>query len=142
MLTNRELIQAFYDRIWVAGALDEAQEFFDFEAEASGLMPDLAIGAAEFHEFVEALLSQLKVRRVTLEKTVEQGEWITVMASFEAIVLATGQPISGGGMLMTRIVDGKIREAYNCMDFMGFFEKLGLLPEHSLELCMTGQRLG
>ncbi|MDV7141782.1 ester cyclase [Tropicimonas sp. TH_r6] len=142
MSEKRDLIQAFYDKIWVAGEFEAAETFFDLDAEASGLMPELAIGAAEFHEFVAALLNQLDVRRVSLEKTVEKGDWISVMASFEAMVLATGQTISGSGVLMARIVDGKIEEAYNCMDFMSFFEKLGLLPEHSLELCLTGQRLG
>ncbi|SDK33565.1 SnoaL-like polyketide cyclase [Aliiruegeria lutimaris] len=141
MTGKMELIQAFYDRVWVAGAVEEAEAFFDASAEASGLMPDLEIGGEEFHEFVAALLEQLKVTRVTLEKTVEEGEWISVMATFDATVLMTGQTISGSGMLVARIVDGRIVEAFNCLDFLGLFEKLGLVPENALALCMTGQRL-
>ncbi len=136
------LIQSFYDRVWVQGAVEEAPNFFDTTAEASGLMPDFAIGGPEFHEFVGALLEQLVVTRVTLEKAVEDEDWISVMATFDATVQMTGQSISGGGMLMARIVDGKIVEAFNFIDFLGLFEKMGLVPENALALCMTGQRLG
>ena len=141
MSAKLELLQDFYNRVWVNGAVDEAEGFFDSSAEASGLMPDLAVGGAEFHEFVAALLEQLKVNRVTMEKAVEDGDWISVMATFEANVLMTGQTIEGSGMLMARIVDGKIAEAFNCLDFLGLFEKLGLVPENALALCLTGQRL-
>ncbi|WP_068115109.1 ester cyclase [Tropicimonas marinistellae] len=135
-----DLLQRFYDRVWVEGAIEEAGDFFNTEAEASGLMPELALSAQEFHDFVAALLEMLNVTSVKLEKTVEQGEWLSVMGSFEATLLATGQPIRGGGMLMARIVDGRIVEAFNCMDFLGLFEKLGLVPEHALALGMAGHR--
>ena len=141
MSGNLELLQAFYDRVWVGGAIEQTGGFFDPDAEASGLMPDLAVGGAEFSEFVAALLEQLDVTRVSFEKAVEQGEWIAIMASFDATVLMTGQQITGSGMLMARVVDGKIAEAFNCIDFLGLFEKLGLVPENALALCMTGQRL-
>ena len=141
MSEKLDLLQSFYDRVWVAGAVEEAETFFDGTAEASGLMPDLAIGAQEFHEFVGALLEQLVVNRVTMEKAVEEGDWISVMATYSATVQMTGHEITGSGMLMARICDGKIVEAFNCLDFLGLFEKLGLVPENALALCMTGQRL-
>ena len=103
-------------------------------------MPDLAVDAVEFHEFVAALLEMLDVREVNFAKGVEQDDWIAVMASFDATVLATGQPISGSGMLMARIVDDRIVEAFNCIDFLGLFEKLGLVPEDALALGMAGHR--
>ncbi|MFD0979920.1 ester cyclase [Tropicimonas aquimaris] len=138
MGSKTDLLQGFYDRVWVDGAIDEAGRFFDTSAEASGLMPDLAVGAVEFHEFVAALLEFLDVQRVTFEKTVEQGEWLAVMASFEANVLANGQTITGSGMLMARIVDDRIVEAFNCIDFLGLFEQLGLVPPDALALGMAG----
>ncbi len=141
MSKNLELLQTFYNRVWVDGALEEAGQFFDPAAEASGLMPDLAVGALEFHEFVAALLEMLDVKSVDFQKAVEQDDWLSVMATFEANVLANGQPITGSGMLMVRFENGKIAEAFNCIDFLGFFEKLGLVPENALALCMTGQRL-
>ena len=141
MTSKLDLLQGFYDRVWVEGVVDDAEGFFNPEAEASGLMPDLAVGGEEFRWFVAALLEQLNVTRVTLEKGVEQGEWISVMTTFDADVLATGQQISGSGMLMARIVDDRIVEAFNCIDFLSLLEKLGLVPENALALCMTGQRL-
>ncbi len=141
MLDKSRFVQEFYNRVWVDGAVGEIGHFLDLDAGANGLIPDLAINTAEFPEFVAMLKEMLDVRRVTFEKTVECGEWIAVMATFEATVLATGLTIGGSGMLMARIVDSKIVEAYNCFDFLGLFEKIGLLPENTLALCMTGQRL-
>lgn len=141
MSDKLKLLQDFYNRVWVEGAIDEAGRFFDVNAEASGLMPDLAVGAQEFHEFVASLLELLDCTSVTFQKAVEQDDWLAVMATFDAIVLATGQKITGSGMLMVRIENDKIVEAFNCIDFLGLFEKIGLVPENSLALCMTGQRL-
>ena len=141
MLAKAQFVQEFYDRVWVAGAVGEIGNFLDLKVEANGLMPDLAINTGEFLEFAAMLMEMLDVRRVTLEKAVESGEWIAIMATFEATVLSTEQVIGGSGMLMARIVDSKIVEAYNCFDFLGLFEKIGLLPENTLALCMTGQRL-
>ncbi len=41
-----------------------------------------------------------------------------------------------------RFSENKMVETYNSFDFMSFFEQIGLLPEHSLALCLTGQRIG
>ncbi|PRY26503.1 SnoaL-like polyketide cyclase [Aliiruegeria haliotis] len=141
MSPQLKLLQDFYNRVWVDGDMAAAGEFFMPEAEATGLLSDLAVGAEEFHEFVAALLEMLDVHSVNFQKAVEQDDWISAMASFDATVLTTGQSISGSGMVMVRIRDGKIVEAYNCFDFLSFLEKLGLVPEHALALCMTGQRL-
>ncbi|WP_116131737.1 ester cyclase [Tropicimonas sp. IMCC34043] len=140
-MTNLELLKSFYDRVWIGGAIEEAGDYFDTSAAASGLMPDLAIGPQEFYEFVAPMLEMLEVQSVTFEHAVEQGDWISVMASFEAMVRATGQTITGSGMLMARIEGNKIAEAFNCIDFLGFFERLGLVPPDALALCLTGQRL-
>lgn len=141
-MTKLDLLQRFYDRVWIGGAVAEAGSFFAPAAAAGGLMSDLALGPQEFHDFVAPMLEMLEVRRVTMEKAVEQGDWIAVMASFEATVRATGQQITGSGMLMARVEGDRIAEAFNCFDFLGFFERLGLLPEDALALCLTGQRLG
>jgi hypothetical protein len=135
-----ELLQQFYDRIWVAGAVEEIDRFFKREAEASGLMHELELTAVEFHDFVAALQEIMEVSQVTLEKTIEQGEWISAMGTFEATLRASGRAITGSGMLVARIVDDRIVEAFNCIDFLSLFEKAGLVPENALALGMAGHR--
>jgi len=45
-------------------------------------------------------------------------------------------------MVFCRFKDGQIVEAYNSFDFVGFFEQLGLLPESTIAICMSGQPIG
>lgn len=141
-MTNKaKLLQDFYDRVWISGTIDEAATFFDLDAEAAGLIPGMAINALEFNDFAAALLKHFKVERVTMEKTIENGDWIAVMVKFDGFVRATHDPATGRGMFMSRIVDSKIVEAYNYFDFLSFFETIGLVPENAVALCMAGQRL-
>lgn len=142
MSDKLDLIQSFYDRVWIEGAPEAAIDFFDTDATASGLVPDLAIGGPDFHAYIAALLGMIDIHRISLVQPVEQGEWISVLVRIEATALTTGKAIEGSAMLLARIRGGKIVEAYNCLDFMGLFERLGLLPENSAALCMAGQRLG
>ncbi|SFB74973.1 ester cyclase [Tropicimonas isoalkanivorans] len=135
-----KLLQQFYDRIWVAGAVGEIDRFFNTQVEASGLMHELELTAVEFHDFAVALQEIMEVSQVTLEKTIEQGEWVSAMGTFEATLRASGRTITGSGMLMARIVDDRIVEAFNCVDFLSLFEKSGLLPENALALGMAGHR--
>ncbi|MFV0360401.1 ester cyclase [Tropicimonas sp.] len=141
MSDKLDLLQKFYDRVWVSGAVEEASGFFGISTEASGLLPDLAVGAREFHEFVAALLEMVELSQIKIEKAVEQGDWLAVVATYDATVRATRQRITGNGMVMVQIENGRFVEAYNCIDFLGLFEKVGLVPENALALCMAGQRL-
>ncbi|RYH10282.1 nuclear transport factor 2 family protein [Tropicimonas sp. IMCC6043] len=141
MSDKLDLIQSFYDRVWVEGSPEAADAFFDPEVTANGLVADLAFGGPDFHAFVDALLALIEVRRVTLVQPVEQGEWISVLVHFEASVLASGREVDGSAMLLARIRNNRFLEAYNCLDTIGMFEKMGLLPENSAALCMAGHRL-
>jgi len=42
-------------------------------------------------------------------------------------VAATGRPVSVHGMTMARIADGRIAEGWNCYDFLGLFQQLGMV---------------
>ncbi len=63
-----EIVQEVYDRVRVAGAVEEAGRCVDTNAEASGLMPDLAVHPNEFPEFLAALQQMLNMRRITIAK--------------------------------------------------------------------------
>ena len=59
----------------------------------------------------------------------------------EGYSVATERRAAITGQVMSRLVDGRVAEAYNHFDFISFFEMLGLLPEDTMTLCMTGQRI-
>jgi hypothetical protein len=42
---------------------------------------------------------------------------------------------------MIRIVDGKLTEAYNHWDFLGMFSQLGLLPQQTFEMALSGAKV-
>lgn len=137
-MTNRELIETFFRRVWVGEDLDAIAGLMAPDTEVRGLQDLPQIGPNEFRPFAEATLNQLSEMRITIEKFVENGDWSAALISVKAKARATGEPVRFTGQVMVRCGDDRIQEAYNHMDFVSMNEQLGLMPQHTLSHCLGG----
>ena len=94
---------------------------------------------AGFKRFHSALCAQLANIIITVDKSVEEGEWISVVCTLRAKAQQTGIPVTTTGNVMVRIVDGKLIEAYNHWDFLTLFSALGTLPPRTFETALAGR---
>lgn len=140
-MTKAELLDRWYKRVYIEGDLDAVEMLFTDSTRAEGLMDDLQVGPEDLKVFVAAMLELVEDQGYRIVHTIENGDWISALFDVRAVAVGTMKPVRLSGQIMVRFEGERIAEAYNNWDILGFFEQLGLLPEHSLELGMTGQKI-
>ena len=141
-MEKRDILQEWYQRVWIDADLDAIDQLFSPDTQAQGLLPDLKVGPDDFRELVPMFLDMVEDPKVSLDKVMEDGDWASALYSMRVTNPANGEPVIGSGQLFARFEGDKMVETYNSFDFMSFFEQMGLLPEQSMALCLTGQRIG
>ena len=141
-MEKRDILEEWYRRVWIEADLDAIDQLYSPDTQAQGLLPDLQVGPDDFRELVPMFLDMVEDPTVSLDKVMEDGDWASALYSMRVTNPANGQPVIGSGQLFARFDGDKMVETYNSFDFMSFFEQMGLLPEQSMALCLTGQRIG
>ncbi|CUJ29118.1 ester cyclase [Cognatishimia activa] len=136
-----KLLEQWFQRVWNEADLDAIDDYFSQDTKAGGLMPDMRLGPQDFKDFVPLILALLDDLHIELLNNTENEDWLQSLYKVTALSAATSAPIQVLGQVTVRVENGKIIEAYNCFDFMGFFEQLGQLPEQSIAICLTGGNL-
>lgn len=140
-MSNLDMLKNWYNKVWIEGDLDSVDEFFTPDAEAQGMM-DFMVGPEDFKALVAAMLEQIEDIEITFNRVVETGNWVWVQMSAKAKGKLTAADVEVAGQVMCRFANGKIVESYNQLDFLTLFEKLGLLPENTMALCLAGETIG
>lgn len=137
-MTKRELLEAFYQRVWIGGDTALATEMFATQGKAEGMVTGMAMGGVDFGTIVEAFMALLEEPTYRIDRTVEEGDWLSALVTVEAHAASDGRPVSFNGQIMLRYTDGKVAEAYNHFDYVTLFEQLGLLPQDALVMFLSG----
>ncbi len=140
-MNKKELLETWFRRVWAEEDLDAIDEMMATTTSVCGLRKTPQIGPSEFKEFTKAMLNLMQNTEITIENLVEQGDWATVLMHVSAKNRKNGDPITFSGLAMARIEGDRILEAYNYVDFIGFFEQIGLLPNDTMAQCVTGNQI-
>jgi len=139
MKTHRDVMETWFERVWTQQDASAIDEMFVPDGQARGLGPNVLIGPEGFKQFHSALCSLLSGFVITIDKSVESGEWISAVCTLRASDRNSGAAVLMTGSVMIRIVDEKLTEAYNHWDFIGLFTQLGLLPSGTFEKALSGE---
>ncbi|WP_432447802.1 nuclear transport factor 2 family protein [Aliiroseovarius marinus] len=137
-MTNSDLLRHWYDRIWIDEDLDAIEQVFTPDS-ATMMLLDFALSPEDMRSIALAILAQIRISHVDFLREVEMGDWVWVGYTVNAHRRRDEKPITFSGQVMARFCDGKILESFNQADMIGLFEQLELLPEHTMELCMSGE---
>lgn len=140
-MDKRAFIEKWYTQVWTEENLGAIDQMMAPKAQVHGLLDLPSIGPAEFRGFAEAILQQLKEVSIATPRVIEQGDWISILMEITAKCRKTDTPMQFFGLAMARIEDDKIQEAFNYVDFISMYEKLGLMPEHTMRTCLSGTAL-
>lgn len=141
-MTKLDFLKDWYHRVWVEADLAAIDRYFAPRAGADGILPDGQVGVEDFRALVPALLALIRDLEIDIDRSVETGDWLWAHLTVRAKTAHGVDPIRACGQVMVRIEDGRITEAYNCFDFITFFEQAGLLPQDAFLLLLGGERLG
>lgn len=141
MSGHREVLETWFRKVWAEEDADAISAMMAPDAAARGLGSQAQVGPAEFTGFQKCLLELVSDVEIKIDKSVEDGEWIFSLCSITAKCRRSGKPITSTGTVVVKIVDGKLVEGYNHLDFFSIYEGLGLLPSGSFEQCLCGKSL-
>lgn len=141
MTGNAKLLQEWYDRVWQQGDISAIDTLMRSDITTDGLVPGMQIGPDEFKLLVATLGELIYPPVIKVEKTMEDGDWVSGFITMQAEPRDRATPFTCTAMTFVRFENGRIVEAYNTMDFIRFFESLGLLPADTVALLLSGQPL-
>ena len=88
----------------------------------------------EFKKFHHSFRSAFPDIHISIEEMVSEGDLIVGYCKIKAThtgagfgIKSSGKPVAFEGMLMFRVRDGKVVEAWNSFDFLKMFQQMGVV---------------
>jgi len=138
MPTPDALIRQWFDELWNQGREDTIDRLMAPETMVHGLpTPDgqPLRGPAAFKPFFKAFRSAFPDIRVTVVRTISQGDTVCAHCHTTGTHLtsalgidATGKQVDFWGMCIVRTRGDKLIEGWNCFDFLSMYQQLGVVP--------------
>jgi steroid delta-isomerase-like uncharacterized protein len=130
-------LHRWFEEAWNQGREEAIDEMVDPDVIAYGLTDAEGVpvsGREDFRNFFRNFRSAFPDIHVDIEETIREGDKIGAVCRVTAThkghglgFAATGNRTEFRGILMVRLRDGKIAEAWNYFDFMTLFGQLGVL---------------
>lgn len=140
-MSLREIIETFYAAIWEQKDTDAIAQLLADNATIRGLEEVDIAGQRDFLAFHRMVHEQLDELDIELCQTVEQEEWVACRLRIRARDRTSGKRIDAYAHTMARIVEGRVVEGHNLIDFMTIFQQNGRLPPRALDHCLIGGHL-
>jgi hypothetical protein len=131
-------LETWARRVWRERDRTAIDEMLEIDTRAHGLGAQTLVGPDGFKAFHSTLCGLLTDTELVIDHAIEADGWLATLCTFKGTT-RTGRPIAITGAIHARIADGKLLEAYNHFDFVGLFTQLGLLPEDTLQRCLSGR---
>jgi hypothetical protein len=138
---KQQIIEDWFRRVWVEQDMDAIDEMFRPDSKAEGVLPGFGVGPEDFREMATMYLALVEDPQVKVEKVMVDGDWAAALWTMSILNPMNEERIKGFGQLFVRFEENIMVEAYNNFDMVGFFQQLGLLPEQTIALCLTGQKV-
>jgi predicted ester cyclase len=133
-MAEAEFMNRWFEEVWNNQNETAIDEMFAEDGLGHGLGPEPIVGPENFKAFHRLFVSAYPDLKVHVEDTVVEGEKIAVRCrvtgshSGEGIgVSPTNNPVEFTGMVIVRVRDGKIVEAWNEFNFMEMYKQVGAL---------------
>ena len=134
---NKALLQRWFEEVWNKGRADAIDEMLDENAVVRGLSDDPSnplIGPRDFRPFHTLFREAFPNIETVTEDIMAEGDKVAARCSVRARhegnflgIDATQSPVDFTGLVIVRIYNGKIVEAWNNFDFMRLHKQVGLL---------------
>jgi len=132
---NAEVVQRFVDEVITRGAIDRAGEFVWEDVVEQVPLPGQGPGLAGLQDILRAMRTGFPDLEFTIEEQISEGDKVvsrfiwtgTHRGSFLGIP-ASGNAVRVWGIVIDRLVEGRIKETRILMDTMGMMAQMGMGP--------------
>jgi steroid delta-isomerase-like uncharacterized protein len=134
---NKALLRRWFEEVWNGGRADLIDRLRAPAAIATGLGEGNAavLGDAPFKTFYSNVRETFPDLNVTVEDMVAEDDKVVARISVQGTHTGTalgpaptGRRVSFGAIVMARIADGKIVEAWNSLDQLAMLKQIGAIP--------------
>ena len=135
--TNKAVSRRFLEEVFSKGDLAVADEIVAKDHVNTGPSnpPGLPLGLEGSKQFVTLYRNAFPDLRFTIDEQIAEGDKVvtrwTAFGTHKgelAGILATGKSTTVTGIVVDRIVDGKIAESWPTFDQFGLMQQLGVIP--------------
>jgi steroid delta-isomerase-like uncharacterized protein len=134
---NKAIVRRWFEEVWNQGREGTIDELFPAEGVAHGLGDSESDvhGPTEFKPFAANIRGSIPNTQIRVEDILSEGDRVAVRVILEGThtgqglgVPPTGRKVSIQGIIILRMVDGQIVEAWNSYDQLGLLRQIGALP--------------
>ena len=134
---NKELIRRWFEEVWNKGRADAIDEMIDENCIIHGLggaTGQPVKGPGQFKSFHTTFREAFPDITVSVDDTVAEGDKVAARCSVygkhagDSLGIEASQaPVEFTGMVIVRVKDGRIAEAWNNFDFMKMYQQIGAI---------------
>lgn len=134
---NEAVVRRWFEEVWNQGCEASIDELFPTGSVAHGLgdSEQDVHGPDEFKPFVANIRGALPDTHISIDDIFSDGDRVAVRVTLRGShtgqgfgVPPTGRRVSIQGIIIVRLVDGRIREGWNSYDQLGLLRQIGALP--------------
>jgi steroid delta-isomerase-like uncharacterized protein len=135
---NEAVVRRWFEEVWNQGCVASIDELFPVGSVAHGLgeLEQDVRGPDEFKSFVANIRGALPDTHISIDDIFSTGDRVAVRVTLQAThnghglgVGPTGRKVSIQGIIIVRLVDGRITEGWNSYDQLGLLRQIGALPD-------------
>jgi steroid delta-isomerase-like uncharacterized protein len=132
---NATIVRRFVDEVITRGEIDRAGEFAWEDVVEQVPLPGQGPGLEGLKDILRAMRAGFPDLVFSIVEQISEGD--TVASRFEWTgthqgaflgIPATGRPVRVWGVVIDRLVEGRIKETRILMDTMGMMMQLGVIP--------------
>lgn len=135
----RAFLETWFKRVWEEQDLSAVDEMTLPEAQAKGFGAR-PISPEEFKRFHHCLSQQLTGFSFDIDHHFETEDSYSSVWALHAKRRDTGEPVTLSGHIYARLIDGRVVEAKQHVDFLELFECMGLFSKGTFARCLDGQK--
>ena len=134
---NEAVVRRWFEEVWNQGRQASIDEMFAAGAVAHGLgdSEQDVRGPDEFKPFVANMRGALPDTHIHIDDMFSSGDRVAVRVTLQGThtgnglgVPPTGRKVSIKGIIIVRVIDGRIAEGWNSYDQLGLLRQIGVLP--------------
>jgi steroid delta-isomerase-like uncharacterized protein len=136
-MRSAEVMQTWFEELWNQGREATIDRLLAADGVAHGLPGGDLVGPANFRTLYRAFRDAIPDIHVSVDKTITEGDHVAVLCRVTGThtgqglgLPPTGRPVEFTGMVIARVVDGQLREGWNCFDFLAMYQQLGVVAEN------------
>ena len=131
------MVRQWFEELWNQGREDTIDRLLAPDAKVYGLSTgNRPIGPAEFKPFYRQFRQAFPDIKITVVRTVAQGDLVAAHCDVTATHLGgglgvppTNRKVEFSGMCIVRAAGDRLVEGWKCFDFLTCYQQIGLLPQ-------------